>query len=87
MTTDPAAPSNEDRENTLVSLRIAATAIAGPGGVRIEDGVLVYAGSAQWAEWENHLPMIVRQVWPNLSEESRLALFIMAKSFSMYGAD
>ncbi len=48
------------------------------------DDLMIYAGSAMWGDWENHVPGVVRMVWPKLSRESRLAVFLTAKQFTAY---
>ncbi len=50
----------------------------------LNDDALLYAGSATWEMWENHIPIIGVQLWAELSMETRAMLFIMAKSVSAW---
>jgi len=71
------------------SLKMAIVAEAMCNGTTPDltnDDTLIYAGSATWEDWENHVPAIVRSVWPHLSMQARLAVFITAKQFTTYKA-
>lgn len=41
----------------------------------VSDDALIYAGSATWQDWRNHVPIAVRMVWKDLSEETRRAVW------------
>ena len=41
----------------------------------VSDDALIYAGSATWEDWRNHVPVAVRMVWKDLSEETRRAVW------------
>ena len=50
------------------------------------DEALSYSGSATWDRWENHVPAAIFAMWPVLSEETRLAVFLTAESATHYKA-
>lgn len=54
------------------------------GAPDLSDDALVYAGSATWEMWQNHVPGIVRSMWPLFDEEARLAVYLTAKAMTNY---
>jgi hypothetical protein len=68
-------------------LREMAAAINDGTPPNLGPDALIYAGSATWDRWENHVPVGLRSMWPLLGEESRLAVFLTAKAFTAYGAN
>lgn len=65
-------------ETYLKQLRQVASELGG-GEAEIGDDALLYAGSATWEMWQNHVPNIVRSMWPMLDEQTRLVAYVTAK--------
>jgi hypothetical protein len=64
----------------LKQLRTVAADLGGDPD--ISDDALIYVGSAVWADWRNHVPGIVKAMWPLLDESARLVAYIAAKQAS-----
>ena len=71
-------------ETYLKQLRIVANEMDEAGPPDLSDDAMIYAGSATWDMWQNHVPNIVRNMWVLLSEESRLAVYMTAKQVTTY---
>jgi len=54
------------------------------GGPTARDAILKEIGRPEWPlslslyDWRNHVPASVREIWPALSVDSRLAFFSLA---------
>jgi hypothetical protein len=70
----------------LKQLRTVAEAMDECGAADLSDDALIYAGSATWDMWQNHVPGIICSMWPLLDEQSRLVAYITAKQFTTYKA-
>lgn len=68
----------------LKQLRTIAKAMDDVSDPDLGDDALIYAGSATWEQWQNHVPGILRSMWPLLDEPARLAVYITAKQFTTY---
>lgn len=68
----------------LKQLREVATAMDEAGAPDLSDDALIYAGSAVWGMWQNHVPGIIRSMWPLLDEQSRLVAYVTAKQTTTY---
>lgn len=71
----------------IPSMSFTAQVENGGAFPNLGDDALLYAGSATWEDWRNHIPNSVRHAWKSLSDESRLVAFLIAKSFTHYKAD
>ncbi|MGH9931013.1 MAG: hypothetical protein ACREA9_17535 [Pyrinomonadaceae bacterium] len=71
--------------DAIETMIVAANAIS-PGTTPdlSRDDLLIYAGSAQWGDWENHVPRAVCMSWPQLDVKARLAVFLTAKLVTTY---
>lgn len=76
----------DDKQKLAAGLKLAmaASEIFGDCDPHTSDDALIYAGSATWDDWRNHVPQVVRSVWKDLPMVARLAVLITAKSFTMY---
>lgn len=68
----------------LKQLRTVAEAMDETGQPDLSDDALIYAGSATWDMWQNHVPVIIRCMWPLLDQQSRLVAYITAKQVTTY---
>ena len=59
-------------------------AIAERNGADLGDDALIYAGSATWDDWRNHVPDAVRAVWPVLDRAARAAAYLTANAVTAY---
>jgi len=48
---------------------------------------LQYAGAATWEKWENHIPQVLIQLWPYMTYEAKLCVYVTAKSFTAWNYD
>lgn len=67
----------------LANLEIVADAMEIAGLPDLGSDALLYAGSAAWDRWENHIPQVVAQLWPCMSYEARLCVYLTAKVISV----
>ncbi len=68
----------------LANIRLIADSMDVNGLPGLGDDALAYAGSATWDMWQNHVPELLRAHWDKLSEESRLCVYLTAKSVTNY---
>ena len=52
--------------------------------VDFSDDALIYAGSAKWDDWRNHVPVSVQSAWRDLNEDARAALYITAEAVTRW---
>lgn len=55
-----------------------------PGVMPFGASDLIHHGSMTWDMWQNHVPLEVAYLWPELSEETRLAVYLTAKAVTFY---
>lgn len=63
----------------LKQLRTIADGLSFTGKAEIGDDALTYADSATWEMWQNHVPGIVKSLWPVMDEQSRLVAYVTAQ--------
>jgi hypothetical protein len=73
-------------ETYLKQLRTVAAAMDESGAPDLSDDALICAGSATWDMWQNHVPGIIRSMWPLFDEQSRLVAYITAKQVTTHKA-
>lgn len=50
----------------------------------LSDDALIYAGSATWNDWRNHVPEAVRSSWASIDRVGRAAVFLTAKAVTAW---
>lgn len=71
-------------EKYLAQLRNVVNSMEESTPPDLGDDALIYANAATWEMWQNHVPDMIRSMWPLLCEETRLAVYMTAKSVTGY---